>query len=418
MPNLTYLSLPKKINKKRMIPIVANVTVNGKNTWKTMMWIKEGDWDPKPEKDRWIKPGRTGSKDYIENKRKNDLLKAYKERIEKYFEQCTLDRVKITPQLVKEYFTGVDPENVSANNFWDAYKEFFKSRPEMKANTLRGDKTTLNMLKLFEKETGYYITFDSVNQVFFDKLKTWMLSTNKKGWNYFAANVKRLKTFMKWANGNGYHNNMAYQSKEFSAPEKRGTIVYLTMDELQKLYKFQFEDTRYSRVRDIFCFGCFTGLRHSDLYSLTREHIEGDYIIKYAAKTIGKEEEPLRIPLLPQAKTIIERYSATYRALPKLSQQKLNDYIKEAAQIAGIDAPSKYKDFTGGQTTEKIAPKYELISSHTGRKTFITLAFKQKMSIEVIKKITGIKQEKTLLRYLHIDDDTALEAMNDAFKGI
>lgn len=416
MPNLTYLSLPKKINRKGLIPIVANVTVNGKNTWKTMMWIKEDDWDPKPEKEKWIKPGRTGSKDYIENKRKNELLKTYKDRIDEYFEQCTLDNVKVTPQLVKAYFNGVNPEDVSANNFWDAYKEFFKNRPDMKANTLRGDKTTHNLLKLFEKETGYYMTFDSVNQVFYDNLKTWMCN-KQKGSNYFAANIKRLKTYMKWTKGK-YHNNTAYQDINFSAREVRGTIVFLTLNELQKLYNFQFEDPKYSRARDIFCFGCFTGLRHSDLYSLTREHIEGDYIVKYAAKTIGKEEAPLRIPLLPQAKTIIERYSATYRALPKLSQQKLNDYIKDAAKIVGISTPVKYKDFTGGQTTEKIAPKHELISSHTGRKTFITLAFKQKMSIEVIKKITGIKQEKTLLRYLHIDDDTALEALNDAFKDI
>jgi integrase len=416
MPNITYYSLPKKINKDGKIPIVANVTVNGKNTWKTMMWIKEGDWDPKPGKEKWIKPGRTGSKDYIENKRKNELLKTYKERIEKYFEQCTLDNVKVTPQLVKAYFNGVNPEDVSVNNFWDIYEKFLNSRTDMKANTLRGDNTTRNLLKAFEKSTGYIMTFDSVNLMFFDELETWMLTTNKKGWNYFAANIKRLKTYMKWAKTRGYHNNMAYQDEEFSAPEEKGTIIYLTRDELQKLYNFQFEDPKYSRVRDIFCFGCFTGLRQSDLYSLTRDHIQGNFFVKHAKKK--SEDEALYIPLVPQAKTIIERYSTTYRALPKLSQQKLNDWIKDAAELAGIKEPFLYKDFTGGPATEKVAHKHELISSHIARKTFICMAFEQGVDIETIKKITGIKQEKTLARYLHITRKTTENAVNKIFEGI
>ncbi len=416
MPNITYYSLPKKINKDGKIPIVANVTVNGKNTWKTMMWIKEGDWYPKPEKDKWIKPGRTGSKDYIENKRKNDLLKAYKERIEKYFDQCTLGNVKVTPELVKTYFTGTNPDDASVSNFWTIYEAFFSSRTNLKDNTRRGDNTTRNVLKAFEMNTGYIMTFDSVNLIFFDKLKTYMLTTNKKGWNYFAANIKRLKTYMKWAKTRGYHNNMAYQVEEFSAPEEKGTIVYLTMEELQKLYNFKFEDPKYGRVRDIFCFGCFTGLRQSDLYSLTRDHIQGNFIVKHAKKK--SEDEALYIPLVPQAKTIIERYSATYRALPKLSQQKLNEWIKEAAEVAGIKEPFLYKDFTGGPATEKVANKNELISSHIARKTFISMAFEQGVDIETIKKITGIKQEKTLARYLHITRKTTENAVNKIFEGI
>lgn len=416
MPNLAYLSLPHKINKNGKIPVVANVTVKGKNVWKTMMWIKEADWDPKPEKDRWIKTGRTGNNDYIENKRRNELLKAYKDRIQNYFDRCTLDNVRVTRELVKAYFNGNNPDEASLINFWDTYTEYLNSRTDMKLNTRKGDKTTCNLLKEFEKGTGYIMTFDSVNLLFFDKFKTWMLTANQKGWNYFAANIKRLKTYMNWAKARGYHNNVTYQDKEFSAPEEKGTIIYLTREELQKLYNFNFEDPRYSRVRDIFCFGCFTGLRQSDLYSLTRDHIQGDYIVKHAKKR--SEDEALYIPLVPQAKNIIERYSATYRALPKLSQQKLNEWIKEAAEIAGIKEPFLYKDFTGGPASEKVANKNELISSHIARKTFICLAFEKGIETEIIKKITGIKQEKTLARYLHITHKTKEIAMNKIFDGI
>ncbi|HDR51136.1 MAG TPA: hypothetical protein ENN90_05865 [Mariniphaga anaerophila] len=112
---------------------------------------------------------------------------------------------------------------------------------------------------------------------------------------------------------------------------------------------------------------------------------------------------------------IIERYKDKYKALPKISHQRFNDYIKEICQIAEINTPTIYKDFSKGIITEKIAPKYKLVGSHTARKTFITNFYHNTKDINLTKKNAGITQDKTLRRYMGIDKQMEKEAMKKAF---
>ena len=128
-----------------------------------------------------------------------------------------------------------------------------------------------------------------------------------------------------------------------------------------------FKSKRLNQVRDKFCFGCLTGLAFADLDSLTHEHINNGTLTKLRQKT----KIPLNIELPEPAIKIINRYKHKYKVLPKISHQRFNDYIKECCIAAGIDTPTVYKDFSKGVTTEKIAPKYELLGSHNARKTFI-----------------------------------------------
>ena len=112
---------------------------------------------------------------------------------------------------------------------------------------------------------------------------------------------------------------------------------------------------------------------------------------------------------------IIERYKDKYKALPKISHQRFNDYIKEICQIAEINTPTIYKDFSKGIITEKIAPKYKLVGSHTARKTFITNFYHNTKDINLTKKNAGITQDKTLRRYMGIDKQMEKKAMKKAF---
>lgn len=112
---------------------------------------------------------------------------------------------------------------------------------------------------------------------------------------------------------------------------------------------------------------------------------------------------------------IIKRYPDLGRLLPKFSNQKLNDYIKEACQIAEINAITEFKIFKKNTTIKEYKPKHELISSHTARKTFICLAYERGLDVEMIKAITGITREKTLKRYLHISAEKKKEQLTAAF---
>lgn len=125
---------------------------------------------------------------------------------------------------------------------------------------------------------------------------------------------------MKWAMNKGYHSNLEYQ--KFSFAEKDKAVICLTPEELKALANFKFENERLSKARDLYCFGCYTGLRFSDIATLWREHFQNGYILK----NITKPKEDDRITILPQAKAILDKYDdGSVYPLPRLSNPKLNE---------------------------------------------------------------------------------------------
>lgn len=425
MPNLTYIIHKGKENKKTgLVPVIASVDIENKSKWKTITWIKPEYWNPKPEQNKWLSAGRTGSDDHGRNLEVNQLLKNYRDRVQKYFDQCISEGRKITFDLVKTYLDGSDPKAAGKTDFWIAYQTYLDAglhkSGTKEPSTRKDDKTTRNLLQKFETETGYKMEFDRVNLTFDDKLRNWMFrdipekDIKPKRWNYYCAQIKRLKTFMNWSLSRGYHSERDF--KLIKAKERPITIIYLNENELRLLFNFQYENPKHSRARDLFCFACFTGLRYSDLNRLTRDHWQGEYIIIYPYK-VKEKKDPLHVPLSNPAKTILNRYLETWKLLPKLSGQKLNKVIKEAAKIAGINTPTSYKDHIGGTTQFFTDPKHELISSHTGRKTFVCLSHAKGMDIETIMKITGMTYP-TVKHYLTVEDETTRQAVNDVFNGM
>jgi integrase len=262
------------------------------------------------------------------------------------------------------------------------------------------------------KKKKYHIDYHTINPVFFDLYKSYILTENGLGWNTFVTAIKKLKFFMNWSLDKHYHNEHGF--KEFSATDKEPTIIFLTMAELTTLYNFDFKSQRLNQTRDKFCFGCFTSLAFADLDALTSEHINNGTLTKFRQKT----KSPLDIELPDQALEIIKRYQRKYKALPKLSSGKMNEYIKECCEIAGINTPTIYKDFTGGITTEKIAPKWKLITIHDVRRTFITNFYNQTKDLRLTKQNAGITQDKTLRRYLGSNKQMERDAMKKAFGGM
>ena len=120
------------------------------------------------------------------------------------------------------------------------------------------------------------MTFESINLIFFDKLKEWILDTLEHDYGYLPAITNKFKAFMTWSLDRDYHRNTTY--KKFSAPEKEGSIIHLTYSELKHLVNFNFESKKHQRARDFFCFGCLTGLRYCDLERLTKDNISNGSI--------------------------------------------------------------------------------------------------------------------------------------------
>src|SRR5690606_22724481 len=133
--------------------------------------------------------------------------------------------------------------------------------------------------------------------------------------NYYGKQIAFIKTFMKWALERGYHSNLEF--KKFKTISQDIEVIYLTMEELLRLYHHNFESQRLSQVRDLYCFGCFTGLRFSDLTRLTPSNVYKYHLRLTIQKT--KRMDHI-IPLNRFALEILQKYKGTLREpIPKIS---------------------------------------------------------------------------------------------------
>ena len=416
-------------NKKGLAPIKANITfpiVTGnyktsiidKKTGERIPIVKPTylkktkvidhvlptDWNSNQQRVRPPRPGKNNRNDVI-----NPVLDNLQKEFIEFVDNCKKSNIELTPDIAKRFLDG--ERSLKEKSFWQAYDEYI-STLRVAPKTKQNYKLYYTKLGEFEKETGYFINYSTINNVFFEKYKNYILDYKGLGWNTFATAIKKLRFFMNWSFKNNYHVETKY--KKFSAPEKEPIIIFLTMDELSTLYHYNFKSKRLNQVKDKFCFGCFTSLAFSDLDSLTHEHINNGTLTKLRQKT----KILYNIELPQQAVEIVERYQGKYKALPKISHQRFNNYIKECCKIAGINTPTLYKTFPKGKETENTAPKYELIGSHTARRTFISNFLNSTKDITLTMKNAAITQPKTLKRYAGTDKQMEKEAMKKTFGNL
>jgi integrase len=171
---------------------------------------------------------------------------------------------------------------------------------------------------------------------------------------------------------------------------------------------------KYKIVRDMFCFGCFTGLRFSDIMNLKCENIRNGSIY---VKTIKNKKSAI-IPLTKYSESIVNSYMGNEPdgyLFPRISNQKTNEYLKQIGIIAELNESVTIVSFSGTKRTEKSKLKHEVLTTHVARRTFITNALDRGMPSEVIMDITGHGSHKVFERYYKIIDDQRKREMEKAF---
>ena len=298
------------------------------------------------------------------------------------------------------------------HDVFEKFDEFIEvSKNQRAVSTIRKNKTTINQIRKFCQEKKINLTFDDFDLTFDERFKDFLINDLKLTNNTVAKHYKTLKVFLNWAVEKGYTSNLEF--RKLKAKVVDGEIYFLTWDELMKLFEMEIENNRLQRVRDIFCFGCFTGLRFSDILNLKQENIVNDTII---AKTLKTGSNTI-IPLNKFSRIIYDRYKSTdkFNLFPSISNQKMNEYLKELGEAAEINEPVQIIRFRGVERIEKIVPKYEVLTSHVARKTFITNAMIRGMATEVIMDITTHSSYKSFKRYFKVVDEQKRKQMSNAF---
>ena len=221
---------------------------------------------------------------------------------------------------------------------------------------------------------------------------------------------KIFQWFLRWADKKGYIENKEYIDFEPRLKTvKDKEVVYLTWEELMRVYNLSFPGNKkyLERVRDVFCFQCFTSLRYSDVAKLKREDIVDD-VMKVVTEKTG---DTIRIELNKYSRAILEKYTDDEKPLPVPSNQKMNEWVKEVCFLAGIDTPITSVYYKGADRIEEVHPKYELIGTHTGRRTFICNALTMGIPASTVMEWTGHSDYKAMKPYIKIADQEKAKAM-------
>lgn len=208
-------------------------------------------------------------------------------------------------------------------------------------------------------------------------------------------------------------NNLQFKNKRFKTVEEPTETIYLTEAEISRLFNLDlFSNSRLEKVRDLFIIGCYTGLRFSDLVQLRNENIsrEGNLVRIRTQKT----GEVIIVPLKSYVREILKKYNGVPPQV--ISNQKMNDYLKELGKLAEIDESIIVTSTKGGVRQSETFKKWELITTHTARRSFATNAYLQNVPTISIMKITGHRTEKSFLKYIKISqEDNANKLIHHPF---
>ena len=236
--------------------------------------------------------------------------------------------------------------------------------------------------------------------------------------NFINKVFGTLKTMLKDASKKKINPNSDYANTWMKVSAINVENIYLNESELAIINNLDLsKNTRLEKVRDLFIIGAYTGLRFSDFSNIQK----GNIILRddnhYISITTKKTNTPVVIPLHPIALSILQKYDM---AIPgSMSNQKMNDYLKEIGELAGIKGEIILSKTRGGRNSETKALKYELITTHTARRSFATNAYKSGIPAIAIMAITGHKTQVSFMKYIKItnEENASLLSNHSFFKG-
>lgn len=347
---------------------------------------------------------------------KNSKLKGLRDKIESVFLKAETIGVPITNDYLKNEMRGT-----SQGTFIDLYDEFVRSESSTQgladATLILFDAMRRHLLKL--NAVGVPLNFHEISHAWY--LKIWNYSLEKGHTNSTAMQyLAKLNWFFNWcrtAKGMDIPQ-VNFKPKDPAATIKKPeNLVYLRADEFLHFLTFKQPSDDYEVAKDVFLFLCTTGLRISDLKRLRKHHITDDEI----HITTQKTNDSITIPLNEFSRSIIEKYENHYlltdgEVLPYIPLLRLNNTIREAAKQAGLKRMVTKISTKSGRVIRKDLPLHELISSHAGRRTFVSLSIALNINSNILMTFTGHTKPDTLKHYIGIGKKVQRQAM-DNFSG-
>lgn len=410
--------------KKDGVPIIENVPIRmrvmyaGKRVeFSTGYRIDMDKWDGVKER---VKPRRMNKLMQSAGEINADLMRYYTE-IQNAFKEFEMKGVVPSPKQLRDTFdrrTGTGRKVRKANpskedtSLLQAFDDFVNEcgdRNDWTDATYGKFAALRKKIEEFKKDAS----FEFFNEDGFNEFLKFLRDKKRMRNSTIGKQIGFLKWFIRWSYNKGYHKNAAFNTFKPKLKNTSKKVIFLTWEELEKLKtcKIPKEKEYLEPVRDVFLFCCYTGLRYSDVHNLCRSDIRTDRIVLTTVKTA----DSLSIELNDHSRSILAKYEDIYfedgKALPVISNQRMNIYLKELTKLAEIDNPVRITYYRGNKRIDEFVPKNELITTHAGRRTFICNALSLGIPPQVIMKWTGHSDYTAMKPYIDIADSVKAEAM-------
>ena len=309
------------------------------------------------------------------------------------------------------------PEDIVKLTLLDYYQGLLESVKHKSERTTIAYKVNASFMKRYEAHIGKTLLVKDIDGNFKDAFVKYC---RKQGYpeSTLKAQLQRLKAVCYYAESRG--ETISNQLKNLSKNIKIQVTesVFLNPKEINDIITLELKDSALDIARDWLVVSCYIGQRSASLLRLTKENID------VKTNTIRLQQVKTKanviIPILPQVEAILKKYKGSFPpALGKAAKynySRYNDLIKEVCKLAGITGLSKgRKTKRSGDKSEIVeVPKYELITSHVGRRSFAT-NFYGKINQQLIQSVTGHKTESSFLKYINKEREIDPDALNKAF---
>ena len=361
--------------------------------------VKTVYWDKKTRRLKTMR-GAQGDR----NRKLNIILNEYEFAVERirdfYGSALTKDRLKAK---LDEYFHVKEKKSETVLELFDEYLKEIKDVGTLTKATQTKYRQSRDKFKAFEGKRQLKLK-DMTDTVLW-AFVAYMRDVYKNTDNSLSRNLTFFKTFLNWNIKKG--RAVPDDFKHVTVKKRDTDDIALTQEEIKILETIKL-DHRLDLYRDMFLIGVYSGQRFSDYSVFEKADVSNGMIIKRAEKT----ETNSYIPLHPKLERLLDKYDWQLRTI---SSQKFNKAIQQICKKAGFDDEVKKTKYLGSKKIIERFQRWEIVTSHTARRTFITLSSTKGMPDHIIMSITGIRDPKTLQKYKKINLETVMSQAQKVF---
>lgn len=344
-----------------------------------------------------VKPNSTHTKDKVPATYINRVLQQHEDAVERLFASYEIDGITPTPEKLRQ---DLDLELGKSTEVTETFTAVAKTMGNDVGRSRQWSTSGYDKLTALIKKVEGYSAGTTISQITEEWLSGWVtyLSLDCKLNNSTVIGyVKRIQAVLRYSDRHGYPCDRGALDYRPGLKTVDKQIIFLEWDELMTVLNAELPYPYLEKARDLFCISSFTGLRYSDLQKLTPADIADDCITIVTQKTT----DTLHIELNDYSRALLAKYG---NRPPQLSNQKYNNYIKEVGLHCGITTPMKIVRIRAGKREEKTYPKWQLLTTHAGRRTFISNALMMGIPVETVMKWTGHKNYEAMKPYIAIAD--------------